>query len=69
MDCSHDNCKRPRNHCGKSRPSPLRQRGFLGAICILAGVLVMLLFVPGWLIAILLAFLLFSLGLWFLGCR
>ena len=69
MDCSHDSVRRQK--CSRSHSClPLfRQRSFLGVLLIAAGALVMLLFVPTWLIAILLAFFLFALGFWMLGCR
>lgn len=47
---------------GRNRKKPL-----MGAVCILSGVLVMILFVPGWLVAIIVAFLLFSLGAALIG--
>lgn len=52
---------KPGCFCGK--------RSVAGILCIVSGILVMICFVPGWLVAIIAAFILFSLGFCLLGMR
>lgn len=62
--CREKRGKKCMKEQGGSRP-----RGFAGICCIAAGILVMICFVPGWLVAIIAAFILFSVGFYLVGLR
>ena len=67
MEPRKEKCSRRSSCCGPSWF--FGKKSLLGVVCIVVGILVTICFVPSWLAALIIAFILFAIGVSLIGIR